>query len=196
MKEQLTNSIQQSFEKSIQLVLDICESEIEKIFILKILDYILKRPDGYSLGFVFKEPETEIINGEEVITSEVNFTMPDYFGYLCGFRINDLVKDIFFEIFPQKKESFFDSGEILKEVSYRLDFAIFKYSNFDSKEILKKYCIECDGFDFHNTKDQIKNDNNRIRNLLLRNGYTTIRYLGTEIYNWKESEIGLFIWNL
>jgi len=32
--------------------------------------------------------------------------------------------------------------------------------------MIKKYCVECDGFDFHNTKDQIKKDNERASNLL------------------------------
>jgi len=43
---------------------------------------------------------------------------------------------------------------------------ICKYLISNSKEMIKKYCVECDGFDFHNTKDQIKKDNERASNLL------------------------------
>ena len=196
MKDQLIKSIQQSFEKSIQLIISICESEIEKIFILKLINYVLKRPDRYNLGFLLLETETKIVGGKEVTTSEVNFQMPDGFGYLCGLRINNLISQTFIDIFPQHKETFIKGGKMLQTINYRLDFAVFKYSILNPKQILKKYCIECDGYDFHSSKDQIKSDNNRIRDLLLRHDYTTMRYLGTEIYNWEESEIGLFIWNL
>ena len=195
MKYQLTKSISKSFEKSIQLIIDICESEIEKIFLLKIINNILKRPDRYSLSFILVESETKIVNGIEVV-SKVNFQMPDSFGYLCGVRINNFISKTFVEIFPQKIVEFENPDNILHIMSYRLDFGIYKYNSIDPKTIIKKYCIECDGFEFHNTKEQIKKDNERVRNLLLQHSYTTLRYLGTEIHNWDENEVGRFIWNL
>lgn len=196
MKTQLTNSIQQTFEKSLQLVTNICESEIEKIFLLKVFDYILKRPDRYSFSFILKEIDTEEINGVEAIFAKANFQMPDNFGYLCGIQINNLIKSTFVEIFPQQNIEFPNPDNCLQNIKYRLDFGIYKYLISNPKEVVKKYCVECDGFEFHNTKGQIKKDNERARNLLFVHEYTTLRYLGTEIFNWDEREIGEFIWNL
>jgi hypothetical protein len=196
MKHQLTKSINKSFERSIQLITDICESEIEKIFLLKIIDHILKRPDRYSLSFILVETDTKTINGIEVTTSKANFQMPDDFGYLCGVRMNNFISQTFVEIFPQKQVEFENPDNILHTINYRLDFGVYKYNNIDPKTIIKKYCIECDGFEFHNTKEQLKKDNERMRNLLLRHNYTTLRYLGTEIHNWDDSGVGTFIWNL
>jgi very-short-patch-repair endonuclease len=44
-----------------------------------------------------------------------------------------------------------------------------------------KFVIEIDGYEFHKTKEQREADYKRER-YLLRNGYTTIRFTGTEIY--------------
>ncbi|MCE7864997.1 MAG: hypothetical protein DYG99_15780 [Bacteroidetes bacterium CHB5] len=193
MKDQLLNSIHKTFENSLGLVVNICESEIEKLFLLKIVDYAIKRPDRYSIGFILWETDTETVDGKDVITSPVNYQMPDDFGYLCGLRISNLFEQTYFEIFPQKKEEFGDPYEILRTIKYRLDFGVYKYSKHNSESPSKKYCIECDGFDYHNTKDQIKRDNERVRNLLMLKSFTTIRYLGTEIHNWTEDDVGLFI---
>ncbi len=81
-------------------------------------------------------------------------------------------------------------------IKYRLDFGIDKYTNEVPAKISKKYGIECDGYEYHSTKDQLIKDNKRSRNLLLLNGITTTRYLGTEIFNFTENDIGEFLWNL
>lgn len=66
---------------------------------------------------------------------------------------------------------------------YRVDFAItVHYWDCD-----KVFVIECDGHEFHQkTKEQVKRDNERTRNLILC-GYTVIRFSGTEIFHnsWK-----------
>jgi hypothetical protein len=195
MINQLQKSIQLSFEKSIKLIVEICESEIEKIFLLKIIDYVINRPDRYSIGFILKGSDTNMINGLEVVTSPANYQMPDDFGYLCGLRIIYLQDNKTIEIFPQLKVKFENPSNFSQPINYRIDFAIYKLEG-DSNTITRKYCVECDGFDFHNTKDQIKKDNERMRNLMLLNEISTIRYLGTEIYNWKDDNIGLFLFNL
>lgn len=67
-----------------------------------------------------------------------------------------------------------------EDLPYRVDFVV----GDDTKE--RKYpmqiVIECDGHDYHSSKEQIKKDNERqreIENL----GYTFIRFSGSEIYN-------------
>lgn len=196
MKTEILNSIHKNFENCISIVTSLCESEIEKIFLLKIIDYIMNRPDRYSLGFIIVPTDTETIEEQEFMTSPYNFQMPDDYGYMCGLRINYLFTHTYIEIFPQKTKEFCNPENALQKIKYRLDFGIYKYSYSNPNEPIRKYCIECDGFDFHNTPIHIKRDNLRMRNLLLLEDYTTIRYLGTEIHNWTQGEIGLFIWNL
>ena len=75
------------------------------------------------------------------------------------------------EVFPQFKID-----------NYRIDFAFIlkKYYNNDW-HVIAKYSVECDGFDFHHTKEQINNDNNRLRHLITK-GFTTIKFSGADIY--------------
>ena len=192
----LIDSIRNRFHQNLQLVVDICESEIERIFLLKVVDYILKRPDAFSIGFILKETLTDRINGRDCIVSDMNFTTPSWFGYLCGVRINNLITNTYIEIFPQEKVEYRNHENFHETVKYSLDFGMYKYKQGDCTNILKKYCVECDGYDFHNTREQISRDNRRMRNILLIQEYTTLRYLGTEIVNLDDNSIGMLLWNL
>lgn len=193
MKKKLEKSIYNSFEKYIKLLLEICESEIEKIFLLKIIDYILKWPDTFNLSFIIKESLTETIGGKNIITSKVNLQMPGDFGHLCGIKIT-YFNDIIIEIFPQHAIEI-EIG-YYEKFKYRLDFGIFKYDKTNLEKPIKKYCVECDGYEYHSTKENIKKDNKRARNILLSQDFATLRFLGTEIYNWDENDIGYFIFNI
>lgn len=59
---------------------------------------------------------------------------------------------------------------------YRVDFMLINYLND------KKIVIECDGYEYHSSKEQIVKDNQRQRDLE-NAGYIVIRFLGTEIFN-------------
>lgn len=65
---------------------------------------------------------------------------------------------------------------------YRIDFA-FVLKKFHDNEWHKisKYAIECDGFDYHHTKEQIANDNRRLRDLTTE-GFTVVKFSGSDIY--------------
>ena len=91
MVNQLTESIEQSFAKSVKLLVSLCESEIEKIFLLKVLDYVLKRPKEFSVGFIFIDTDTETIDGVEYIDIK-NSQLQGLLGFLGGLRINNLIK--------------------------------------------------------------------------------------------------------
>jgi len=45
----------------------------------------------------------------------------------------------------------------------------------------ERFVIEIDGYDFHKTKEQRESDYKRER-YLLRNGYITVRFTGTEVF--------------
>lgn len=61
---------------------------------------------------------------------------------------------------------------------YRVDFYL--VNNLQNNN--KKYVIECDGHDFHSSKEQIAKDNQRQRDIE-NCGYNFIRFSGSEIYN-------------
>jgi very-short-patch-repair endonuclease len=62
--------------------------------------------------------------------------------------------------------------------SYRLDLALFG-QDFSGNEF--RFAIECDGHEFHKTKDQMKRDRKRARFLQLW-GWHIIRFTGSEIF--------------
>lgn len=64
---------------------------------------------------------------------------------------------------------------------FRLDFGVVKSTLRDNKIVtLEKSCIECDGHDYHSTKEQITRDNARARELTLE-GWKIYRFSGSEI---------------
>lgn len=74
--------------------------------------------------------------------------------------------------------------EIQKEVcvngaKYRADFylEVAYYSR-----ALVKFVIECDGFDYHSSREQMKRDYERTR-VIQSAGYEVIKFTGREIYN-------------
>lgn len=78
--------------------------------------------------------------------------------------------------FAPHKDRVFVSPQF-KFGAYRIDIAMFG-RNFDGKEF--RLAIECDGHDFHKTKDQAKRDRKRDRFLQLW-GWNTLRFTGSEI---------------
>ena len=54
--------------------------------------------------------------------------------------------------------------------------------------LVNKIAIECDGHDFHSSKEQIMKDNQRTR-ILTKNGWSVIRYSGSEIYQDSKNEL-------
>lgn len=74
-------------------------------------------------------------------------------------------------------------------LEYRVDF-LFTIKN---GNLYRRLVVECDGHDFHDrTKEQAKRDKSRDRNLV-SNGYTVLRFTGSEIYRAPEQcaeEIG------
>ncbi len=66
------------------------------------------------------------------------------------------------------------------------DNSIIRYTDFvievrdSSYKVVGDFVIECDGFQWHSTKEQLENDNSRNR-FLTKHGYKIIRYTGSEI---------------
>ena len=76
--------------------------------------------------------------------------------------------------------------EITDKKKYRVDFllcmsgmAFLRGISFTDWET--ELAVECDGWEFHSTKEQIKNDNSRDAEILTARNIPTIRFLGKDI---------------
>lgn len=73
---------------------------------------------------------------------------------------------------------------------YRADFVLHLHKNC---EIIKKFVIELDGHNFHEkTKEQVQRDKEKDR-FLISEGYTVIRFTGSEIYNNCKDKVKEFL---
>jgi hypothetical protein len=185
-------------EKKIQETIDLCDknSPIEKEFLLKIIDFILRNSNyrqsiftqNYILifGNEFIDNNGKIVEDKDVIefTGKLykkNFIRIEY----CGFQEQNFNRYI--EIKPQFKV--YNKSNVKKY--FLLDFGVFLYKkgrNQFEKELIKKFSIECDGYEFHSEKEHIIKDNIRNRKILEQD-FHTIRYLGREIKDLTDDDI-------
>lgn len=91
------------------------------------------------------------------------------------------------QIYPQKEI-------ICNEHNYKVDICI-EYVRVNADEdryyILKHpIIIECDGYDYHSSKEQMKYDYERENNLKLA-GYNIIRFTGSQIYSSPENCVAI-----
>lgn len=71
---------------------------------------------------------------------------------------------------------------------YRVDFLLSYYDMIfdDGKPVFDwetQLAVECDGWEWHSSKQQIGNDNKRDQDLLICQDLPTIRFTGSEIFN-------------
>ncbi len=176
--------VNQKIETYISEYLDLCESEIERLFISGLLYHYFE--EKYSFGFKdkadfdrhffsFSELQpvyiSTIDDGFEKINRKVIFE--DCYQYkLIGFEFWE--GNTRFIFLPQHEIE-------IEGKKYRLDFALYYGVVKDGKMIVKeKVVIECDGFEHHHTKEQQINDAIRSRQLTL-NDWKIYRMTGAEI---------------
>src|SRR5690606_22801638 len=90
-----------------------------------------------------------------------------------------------FEVFPQYEVN-------IDGKPFRVDIAIFLKRRVDKDTFdTRRIAIECDGYDFHSSPIQKKNDDIRSRKLKLNGWKEIFRYSGSEISNLNENEFQL-----
>jgi hypothetical protein len=199
------NKLNENIEKTIEL----CESPIEIEMLLKIIDYVLINSINYNpsidddfcynLSFIH-EINFSKIRIYEGNKSEVELKDPEKDGLELiyhGIRIDysgfyEKEFNRYIEIIPQKKFNYYVDDETygipIVQKEFRLDFGVF-LKDYKTDEVIKKFCIECDGYEYHSKQDRMIRDNERTRKLLTEGNYHTIRYLGREINEMKSKEI-------
>ncbi|WP_297511693.1 hypothetical protein [Flavobacterium sp.] len=183
-------------ENKINEVIELCESPIEKQFLLKIIEYVLINSvndmsvfsQNYKLTFSYDKLNNK---GDFLFDDEGNYQSDNDFNssfkyrfekkyliiYYSGFGFNKYTK--FIKIKPQHKVHYLEQEDTTKKKHFILDFGIFL---FNKTKLVRTFCIECDGYEFHSTKEHLTKDNKRSRKLLEKeNDFTTIRFIGREI---------------
>jgi hypothetical protein len=176
MTDVLVNSkkgeIVKRFEKRLEALFQKCESPIERLFLTYFYDYC---------DFIFMS-RLEFITHEVVPENEGtdNAYFSESFDLregCCFFKIiglqlieNDIGDETRTSIYPQYEVQYADT-------KYRLDFAVI----IERKGERKLLGIECDGHEWHSTKERIKLDNQRMRNLHGL-GWQIFRYSGSELF--------------
>lgn len=192
--EDIKISIQQYELKKLERILNLCNSPIEELFVANIYNFFL------SNGFVTKlltqqstgvriRSDSKIdtlyhISNNDGLTIELKKGKNEYQNPLTGeperivgFQINCI--DVIYRIFPQ--HPIFDE----KQVRYA-DFVI-EILDADWNH-LDNFVIECDGFAWHSSREQLEKDNNR-NTFITKQGYKIIRYTGSQISKLNEQFI-------
>jgi hypothetical protein len=188
-----------NLDEESEKLIDLCETPIEIELFLKIMDFVIKPSFFYNSDEELKCYKLTILrdinldnNGEKKY-SDIEWMDYKYLGIridYSGYYEKEFLRYI--EIIPQYKfiykveDENFGLPIINKE--FRLDFGVL-LKDYKTDKIIKKFCIECDGFEYHSTQERIIRDNQRDRRLLDEGEIHTIRYLGKEINEMKNEEI-------
>ena len=99
-----------------------------------------------------------------------------------GNKKTDEAKPVYtFNIYPQY-------NIVVNDRHFKMDFAIIIEKKLKDESTKEIFCIECDGHEYHKTKEQRAYDNERMR-ILLKNEIKTLRYTGTEIANFDRDKV-------
>lgn len=154
-------------------------NEIEKKYYYGLLNYIKTNPlitsieyhsrGKYKINFYEESDDTPII--------DINTEPEEYFDFQIRLiddcvNIPEELSDITLSV-TRPNKNYEISG-------YKPDFLIEITSCLNE---IMKFAIEIDGYEWHEkTKEQAANDRRKDR-IYLKNGYTPIRFLGTEVYH-------------
>ncbi len=185
----MLNRYYTKLESEVKKVIELCESPIEEELLLKIIEYVSINSITDQSQFIQNYKLS--INSDFVDNNGVWWDLErpieefndKYFIriYNNGYEKRNKEYDKYIDIKPQHKIFYFGDNDSINKKYFILDFGVFLYEN-NSDKLIRTFCIECDGYEFHSKKEHIIKDNSRSRKLLdLENDFTTIRYLGSEI---------------
>lgn len=196
----MLNSYNSKLNKKIEKTIELCESPIEIELLLKIIDKVLldsitsissdENDWCYNLTFLCDLNVIHLRIGENN-TSNIELRDPDkdeldiiYRGIRIDYSgIKDKEFTRYIEIIPQKKFYYMVDDEVngvpIVEREFRLDFGVL-LKNYKTNKLIKQFCIECDGYEYHSSQERIIKDNERDL-ILSKNNIHPIRFLGKEI---------------
>ena len=198
------SKITESYESKISEVLSNCDSPIEKVFLIMLLNKALTLDsDEFEFGAEDHRPwGLTLLDSEkitEIIRKKFDFPHDAYGAWRYRYSSFRITLPFMLESSEEKERTqiekalvitpqytLFDEGAV-----YFIDIGVTIESRYDAEPILiedKKIAIECDGHEYHSSKDQITRDNMRARKLT-KAGWSVLRFSGSEIYADSQNEL-------
>lgn len=212
LKDGIIEKHTSDFKFKLDEVISMGESPIEKLMLLQLFNYFQKYgkieindefSDFFNLEFIEEEIclwdiDEPLSSNEKVMLEEkikrfnyrynkIKGTYDKFIGFKCS--INK------FEGTSMKSDGKLISREIIvmpqyyetiDQNNYRIDIAFIlnRRSWFDNDKIIdvKKVAIECDGYDYHSSPNQKRQDDIRTRKLKKGGWKEVLRYSGSEIF--------------
>lgn len=175
----------ENFEDFENVLYELCETPIEFELIVGLIYFIFYETTFYKVSFLTEKKLYQKILEDEPQLIRYNGHNQNMIGIRIEYK--DDFNDKYLDIFPQLELKYYYWGESdynLESLKYRLDFGVFLYDK-KSKKILKKFDLECDGYDFHSLKEKIIKDNKRDFDIINLFGFFPVRFLGTQIMNFN-----------
>lgn len=208
LQSKIQQNLLSDFNLKIGEVLSLCESPIEQIFILHLYNYFqnyngeVEWIKNFKLDFIEDSIFLEVYDESDKlylrnIIKKHNYrkTNSCYLKFI-GFKAYNIVSNWDFnanishqefEIYPQYISN-------IEGAQYRLDIAIILNIKVKDKIIeTRKIAIECDGYDYHSSPSQKKNDDIRSRKLKSNGWREVFRYSGSELFELDDKKIDLII---
>lgn len=215
LRDEIAKNIIREFFFQIDEVLSMCDSAIERIMLLHLFKYFqkIKLKEEYckkyhSIEFIEEEiilcpidhSDAEIKKLTERVKKYHFRYVPPLYLKNVGFRVSDSFSESITTNQSEPKNSApldlaFREYEVRPQYpvnidgkDYRIDIAVFLHrkSFFDNKIIeTRKLALECDGYDFHSSPTQKRDDDIRIRKLKKSGWKEVLRYSGKEIHSLK-----------
>lgn len=215
LKESIFKTHLDDFKFKLDEVISMGESQIEKLMILQLFNYFQKygklgndEGESHFANLKFIEEEICLWDIDEPLSNTEKKRLEDKIerfnyrhkngmfykniGFKCTLNrsewisINSMDNRLIFrdiEVRPQFYET-------VDQNHYRIDIAfILKRRDFDNNKIIeeKKIAIECDGYDYHSSPSQKRDDDIRIRKLKKGGWKEVLRYSGSEIYRTNDN---------
>jgi hypothetical protein len=163
------------------ILLSLCESPIEQLFLINAYCYFLKGSYNFhNISLICEIAKTSFDSKTNLGQVLTPYHFVDDSGQptqIKGFEITG--GNFSYQFIPQFCIET-QNSEIRIDIAVLYEYT-FIYGVTKGKKIKKYFGIECDGYDFHSTKEQQTADNKRTR-ILTELGWTMLRYSGQEIY--------------
>jgi hypothetical protein len=213
--KKIKSQIEKDFDFQMNDLLSICDSEIEKLLLIHFFRYFqVKKFHELELLNEFSFPQfildyqhpfhykdLGLTDEFERILSECNqkkyrFSENQFQKYY-GFQVHGNAMDnneFNGQYYTTKQEicvypQFFQR---INEKLHKIDIAIVLNRWKDNKIVeTRKIALECDGYDYHSSPEQKKNDDIRARRLKLNGWKEVFRYSGKEIVQMNEQDMDL-----
>lgn len=208
LKEGIIETHTSDFKFKLDEVISMGESPIEKLMLLQLFNYFQKYGkndinDEFSPFFNLEFIEEEIClmdydepltSNEKVILEEkikrfdyrfnkVKGTYDKFIGFKCSINKFDITDGALISKEILVKPQYY---ETIDQNNYRIDIAFIlnRRNWFEKDKIIdvKKVAIECDGYDYHSSPNQKRQDDIRTRKLKKGGWKEVLRYSGSEIF--------------